>query len=147
MKSCLADINVLVALLAGRHLHHSLARKWFAACTKGEIGVCRYVQLGVIRLLGNPKVMSASAIAGFAAFRLIHELIDLDERVEFVQEPPDVDIHFAEMLSNPRPASKAVNDAYLAAFATASKRRLVTFDSDFRQFKSLNLSVLEGPDL
>jgi toxin-antitoxin system PIN domain toxin len=143
MKSCLVDINVMVALLAGHHLQHALARKWFAGCGQGEIGICRYVQLGIIRLLGYPQVMGRSAISGFAAFRLIHELTELDERVEFINEAPGVDSYFPQLLSNQMPASKAVNDAYLAACAIAANRRLVTFDAGFRNFKSLDLALLE----
>ena len=145
MKPCLADINVLVALLAGNHDHHALARKWFAGCGKGEIGICRYVQLGVIQLLTNPGVMKNSAISGFAAFRITaSRLIDLDERVEFVADHKDTDVYFPQYLSNPAPSSKAVNDAYLAAFAVAAKRRLVTFDGGFKNFKNLDLNLLEA---
>jgi toxin-antitoxin system PIN domain toxin len=144
MKSCLADINVLVALLAGQHTHHSLARKWFTASGRGEIGICRYVQLGVIRLLGNPAVMGNSAISGFAAYRVIDDLLDLDERVEFVPEPPNLDSFLPKMLSHPMPANKAVNDVYLAAFALASSRRLVTLDAGFRRFGDLDLLLLES---
>jgi toxin-antitoxin system PIN domain toxin len=143
MKSCLADVNVLVALLAGHHPHHLLARNWFAACREGEIGVCRYAQLAVIRLLGNPALMGDSAISGFAAYRVIQDLLDLDERVEFVQESPNLDSFLPQMLSHPAPASKAVNDVYLAAFAIASSRRLVTFDAGFRRFKDLDLLLLQ----
>jgi toxin-antitoxin system PIN domain toxin len=144
MKSCLADINVILALLAAHHAHHSRARKWFASCGKGEIYICRYVQLGVIRLLGSPEIMGKSALSGFAAYRVIHELIDLDERVEFIADPENLDAVFPEMLSHPKPASKAVNDAFLAAFAVAANLRLVTFDAGFRQYKRLDLSLLEG---
>jgi toxin-antitoxin system PIN domain toxin len=144
MKPCLADINVLVALLAGHHAHHSLARKWFSGSGEGEIGMCRYVQLGVIRLLGNPAVMGKSAISGLAAYRVLQDLVDLDERVEFVQESPRLDSFLPKMLSHPAPASKAVNDVYLAAFALASNLRLVTFDVGFRRFRDLDLVVLQA---
>ena len=70
-------------------------RNWFAAARQGEIGLCRYVQLGVIRLLGNPTVMGNTAMSGLAAFRLMEDLLDLDERLEFVQEPPNLDSFFA----------------------------------------------------
>jgi toxin-antitoxin system PIN domain toxin len=142
MKSCLVDINVLVALLAGRHKHHSIARKWFAECSRGEIGLCRYVQLGVIRLLATPAVMGGSALSTFGAFRILHELIDFDERVEFAAESGSVDSVLPGLLSQASPAGKIVNDAYLAAFAIAANRRLVTFDADFRRFKDLDLSLL-----
>jgi len=143
MRSCLVDINVMLALLASNHAQHSQARKWFAGCAKGEIGICRYVQLGVIRLLNSPAVMQSSAISGFAAFRIIHELIELDERVEFVADHPEIDSFFPGCLSQPLPAAKAVNDAFLAAFALAAKRRLVTFDGGFKNFKNLDLALLE----
>jgi uncharacterized protein len=143
MKSCLADINVLVALLAGHHPHHSLARNWFAACREAEIGICRYVQLGVIRQLGNQALMGGSALSGFAAYRVIQDLLELDERVEFVQESPNLDSFMPQMLSHPAPASKVVNDVYLAAFAIASSRRLVTCNAGFRRFKDLDLLLLQ----
>jgi len=141
-KLCLVDINVLLALLAGNHAHHAIARKWFEGCDKAEIGICRYVQLGVIRLLGAPPIMQEHALSGLAAFRIIHELIELDERVEFVEDHKDLDLFFPQCLSQPVPASKAVNDAYLAAFALATKRQLVTLDSGFRKFEKLNLLLL-----
>jgi toxin-antitoxin system PIN domain toxin len=134
----------MVALLAGNHVHHTLARKWFSGCVKGEVGICRYVQLGVIRLLGNPSVMRSSAISSFAAFRIIHDLIELDERVDFVADHPAIDSFLPQCFSHPVPASKAVNDAYLAAFALAAKRRLVTFDGGFTNYKNLDLALLEG---
>ena len=141
-KPCLVDINVLLALLAGNHAHHVTARKWFDGCDKDEIGICRYVQLGVIRLLGHTALMQQHAISGLAAFRIIHELIELDERVQFVADHKDVDLFFPQCLSEPVPASKAVNDAYLAAFALAAKRRLVTLDTGFKKFDKLDLLLL-----
>ncbi len=141
-KPSLVDINVLLALLAGNHSHHASARKWFADCGESEIGICRYVQIGVIRLLGSPAVMHENAISGLAAFRIVHELIELDERVEFVGDHKDVDLFFPQCLTQPSPASKVVNDAYLAAFALAAKRRLVTFDGGFKNYKNLDLSLL-----
>ena len=51
---------------------------------------------------------------------------------------------FRSIFHNPAPASKAVNDAYLAAFAVAAKRRLVTFDGGFKNFKNLDLTLLEA---
>jgi predicted nucleic acid-binding protein len=88
--------------------------------------------------------MRSSAISGFAAFRIIHDLIELDERVDFVADNPAIDSFLPQCFSHPVPASKAVNDAYLAAFALAAKRRLVTFDGGFTNYKNLDLALLEG---
>ena len=86
--------------------------------------------------------MHENAISGLAAFRIIHDLIELDERVEFVGDHKDVDLFLPQCLTNLNPASKVVSDAYLASFALAAKRRLVTFDGGFKDYKNLDLSLL-----
>ncbi len=143
MKPCLVDINVLLAVLAGNHVHYNVARKWFAGCETNEIGICRYVQLGVIRLLSSTAVMGRSALTGFAAYRVLHELLDLDERIEWVPDHAEIDVFLPRCLSHPMPATKAVNDAFLSAFALATKRRLVTFDGGFKTYQGLDLTLLE----
>jgi len=59
-----------------------------------------------------------------------------------VPEPPLLDSVLPTLLVHPMPAEKLVTDAYLAAFAIAASRRLVTFDKDFRQFRGLELELL-----
>lgn len=141
MTPCLVDVNVLLALVALQHVHHSAARKWFSALSAGEAGLCRVVQLALIRLLNNRSVMGEGAISPGAAWRLIEELLE-DERLEYVPEPPRLDSVLPILLVHPMPAGKLVTDAYLAAFAIASSRCLVTFDKGFRQFKGLELDLL-----
>jgi len=67
-----------------------------------------------------------------------------DERVEFLPEPPGVDRILAELLRYPAPTGKLINDAYLAAFAIASNRPLVTWDRGFPQFRGLRVRLLEA---
>ena len=62
MKRCLVDVNVWLALLVRQHEHHRLARKWFDTLTAGEGGLCRLVQLGLMRLLANRTIMGDHAI-------------------------------------------------------------------------------------
>jgi toxin-antitoxin system PIN domain toxin len=141
MTLCLVDVNVLLALVALQHVHHSSARKWFGALSAGEAGLCRIVQLALIRLLNNRSVMGDGAISPGEAWRLIEELLE-DERIEYVPEPTLLDSALPALLIHPMPAGKLVTDAYLAAFAIAASRRLVTFDKGFRQFKGLALDLL-----
>jgi predicted nucleic acid-binding protein len=44
-----------------------------------------------------------------------------------------------KLLNYPVPTAKLISDAYLAAFAIASSRRLITLDRGFRQFPRLEL--------
>jgi toxin-antitoxin system PIN domain toxin len=141
MKRCLVDVNVWLALLVRQHEHHGRAGKWFDHLAPGEAGLCRLVQLGLIRLLGNRAVMGEHAISAAAAWTLVEELL-ADERVEFVPEPPELASIFSTLLHYPIPTGKLVADAYLAAFAMASQRRLVTLDRGFKQFRGVDTHLL-----
>ena len=141
MKRCLADVNVWLALLVMQHEHHRTASKWFEGLSAGEAGLCRLVQLALIRLLGNRSIMGDSAISAAAAWDLIGTLLE-DERVSMIPEPPRIDSVFPTLLKYPVPTGKLVSDAYLAAFAMSDSRRLVTLDRGFRQFRGLEVELL-----
>ena len=141
MQRSLVDVNVWLSLLVRQHEHHRIARKWYETLDSSEAGLCRFVQLGLIRLLGNRPIMGGDALSAPAAWSLIEELLE-DERVEFVPEPPDIDIFLPSLLRYPVPTGKLVSDAYLAAFAMSSSRRLITLDAGYRQFRELEIEIL-----
>ena len=97
MKRCLADVNVLLPLLVRHHEHHELALRWFDGLAPGEAVLCRFVQLAVVRLLGNRTIMGKFAVSASAAWDLMAELME-DERLEFAAEPPLVDAVFPKLL-------------------------------------------------
>ncbi len=141
MKPCLVDVNVWLALLAARHVRHEAADRWFAALGVGEAGMCRIVQLAVIRLLGNCTVMGADSLPPVAAWTTVSQLME-DERVEFVTEPSGIDSILPAFFRDPVPTGKLVGDAYLAAFAISASRKIVTTDRGFRQFRGLEVDLL-----
>ncbi len=141
MKPCLADVNTVLPLLVRDHEFYKPAQRWFDRLASNEAGLCRQVQLAVIRLLGNRHIMGDLAMPASTALRMLEQLLE-DERISFVQEPELLDSVFPGFLNMPVPAAKLVSDAYLAAFAMASSRRMVTFDSGFRQFKGLEVEIL-----
>ena len=143
MKQCLVDVNVLLALLARQHIHHQAARNWFRRLHTGEAGVCRIVQLSVVRLLGNRSVMAKDQLPAAAAWRVVGELL-ADERLEFLSEPDSLDDLLPKFFRYPVPTANLVADAYLAAFAVAASRRIATFDRGFRQFDELELDLVPG---
>jgi toxin-antitoxin system PIN domain toxin len=141
MKRCLADVNVLLPLLVRHHEHHELALRWFDGLAPGEALLCRFVQLALVRLLGNRTIMGKYAVSASAAWDLIVELIE-DERVEFAAESPLVDGVFPKLLRYAAPTNKLVGDAYLAAFSIAGQMRLTTVDKGFEQFRDVDLQLL-----
>jgi toxin-antitoxin system PIN domain toxin len=141
MKRCLVDVNVWLALLVIQHEHHKLARKWFDRLTANEAGLCRIVQLALIRLLANRSIMGVHVVSASSAWILLETLLE-DERVDFIAEPSGVDSVLPTLLNYPIPTGKLVTDAYLAAFAMTASRRLVTLDRGFRQFRGLDVDLL-----
>jgi|ERR1017187_4957882 toxin-antitoxin system PIN domain toxin len=141
MKPCLADVNVLLPLLVRHHEHHELVLRWFDGLAAGEAVLCRFVQLALVRLLGNRTVMGEYAISASAAWDLIAELLE-DERMEFAPEPALIDVVFPKLLRYAAPTSKLVGDAYLAAFSIAGQMRLATVDKGFGQFREVDLRLL-----
>jgi hypothetical protein len=141
MKQCLADVNVLLPLLVRHHEHHEIALRWFEGLHAGEAVLCRFVQLALIRLLGNRTIMREFVLSAAAAWQLIEDLME-DERLEFAAEPAPLDSAFPRLLTYSVPTNKLVSDAYLAAFAIAGTLRLATFDSGFEQFRGLDLELL-----
>lgn len=140
MKPCLVDVNVLLALLVQHHDHHDLALHWFRALDAGTAGICRVVQLSTIRLLGNRTIMGEFALSAGAAWTTLQDLCE-DERIEFVHEPGEFETAFSRLLRYPCPTPKLIADVYLAAFAIASGRSVVTLDRGFRQFAGLEVQL------
>jgi predicted nucleic acid-binding protein len=58
-------------------------------------------------------------------------------------EPPNLDKRWREFAERSTASPKLWMDAYLAAFALAAGHRFVTTDRAFRQFRELDLLVLE----
>jgi len=141
MTPCLVDVNVWLALLAARHIHHDAAEQWFASLRAEEAGMCRIVQLAVVRLLGNNTIMGHDAVAAGDAWNIIGQLLE-DERVTFVPEPLGIDSILPKLFRYPVPTGKLVGDAYLAAFAISAARKMVTTDRGFSQFRGLEVALL-----
>lgn len=123
------------------HSHHGLAANWFSGIGVGEAYLCRVVQLGLIRLLGNRAVMGPHVVPAGIAWLAIETFLQ-DERIGFAPEPP-LDLVFPTLLKYPVPTNKLVGDAYLAAFSIAASLQFVTLDRGFRQFAEIDLLLLE----
>lgn len=115
--------------------------RWFDGLAARDAALCRLVQLAVVRLLANRAVMGEYAVPVSAGWRLIEELLG-DERFEFAEEPAGIDSLLPECFRQKGPGGGAVSDAYLAAFALACSRELVTMDAGFRSFRGLEFDLL-----
>lgn len=120
----LLDVNVLIALLDGSHLHHGLVTDWLAGHIDEGWASSPITQNGCIRILsqpGYPNPVPAAEVAKRLA--------------EAAQHPSHV--FWADSISLLQPgylmwerilSSRHVTDAYLLALAVRQGGRFVTLD-------------------
>jgi toxin-antitoxin system PIN domain toxin len=137
------DINVWVALTYERHVHYSMAHRWFDPLpASARIFFCRLTQLGFLRLLTVSAVMGADEAKSQRDAWKVYDYWFEDERVGFLEEPDGLDNHFRLLTQSHQASPKDWADSYLAAFAHASRLTLVTFDRAL-QNKAKDLLLLE----
>jgi toxin-antitoxin system PIN domain toxin len=135
----LPDVNVWLALVHAGHPHHAAARRWWAA-RSGPAWFCRVTMLGLVRLLAQPRVMGEAALDSHAALGVYADLASRPG-VGLCPEAAGCDAAY-QRLVDPRLPPRLLTDAWLAAFATSARLRLVTFDRDFARFAGLELLEL-----
>jgi hypothetical protein len=113
--SLFPDINVWVALTYEGHTHHSNAANWFATLSAdATFAFCRFTQLGLLRLLTTEAVMADEVMTRPQAWAAYDRWLR-DPRVEFVDEPPELETRFRALTRLRQPATKDWADSYLAA--------------------------------
>ena len=138
----LADVNLLLALVTDRHVHHPEAARWIGTIAAGEAIICRMAQVGLLRLLNNPAVMQEDTLTTDDCWVLWRHLTtDARIRVE-AGEPSGLEDSFEEFTRGRRFSPRLWTDAYLAAYARAGHHTLVTLDHGFRQFTGLRCAIL-----
>jgi len=86
------DINVWVALTYEGHVHHAIARSWFASAGDSlRLFFCRFTQLGLLRLLTAVPVMGKDEVMTQAEAWGAYDRWLQDERVAFLDEPSGLD--------------------------------------------------------
>jgi hypothetical protein len=124
------DLNVWLALSVADHAHRSVAANYLSRLTANDrLIFSRYTQLGLLRLLTNPAVMGNQTLTLKEAWRVYDSWLE-DPRVEFYLEPRGVDSKLRSItkLFASLPASKAIGDCWMLAFAAEIQATLVTFD-------------------
>ena len=130
----LLDVNVLVALLDGGHLHHRTATAWLAAHQRAGWASCPLTQNGCIRILSlasYPNPQPPGAVAARLAAALSGE--------QHAFWPDSLSLLAPGRLAWDQVlGSRQVTDAYLLALAVELGGRLVTFD------RGISIGVVPG---
>jgi toxin-antitoxin system PIN domain toxin len=130
------DLNVWLALSDPDHSHSVAAWKWLNIRPENrKLIFSRYTQIGLLRLLTNSSVMGEQTQTIRKAWAVYDRWLE-DPRVEFYPEPRNLDVAFRESTQPfaAQPASKAVGDCFLLAYAKEVQATLVTFDRALQEF-------------
>jgi uncharacterized protein len=138
----IADVNVFLPMLLPAHPSHPTALEWFNAQPDSSVGWCLPIQLGVLRLLCNPRVMGRDALAPIRALDVWAALGANPRLTEISRVPLEHDSHLRRLLANRDPSSNIWTDAWLAALAISLSCEMVTFDRGFRAFEGVELRLL-----
>ena len=139
----LDDVSWLLPVCFGSHEHHAAAVRWMEGLQGGSvIVVCRFAQLGLIRLLNNPIIMGDDVCSADEAWDVNDRLLG-NPRFRFEPEPSGLEEEMRALTQGFATSPKLWQDAYLAAFAIAAGLHLVTFDKGFKKRGRLRCIVLE----
>jgi toxin-antitoxin system PIN domain toxin len=120
----LLDVNVLLALLDGDHVHHELARDWFRDSVGDGWATCAITENGFVRILsqpGYPGSVPATVAAGLLKRAVAEPQHEFWSCEASILEEGVVDMSRVH-------GSRQVTDAYLLALAVSRRGRFVTFD-------------------
>ena len=125
MSAALLDVNVLIALLDRRHVHHEPAHGWFAAEQAKGWATCPLTQNAVLRILGQPRYPNSPGPPAVVA-PLVAELIRHPQH-QFWPDSLSLLGQSSVDVSRLLDASQ-LTDTYLLALAVHHGGRLVSVD-------------------
>lgn len=121
----LPDVNVLVALVWERHIHHAAARRWRAELGHGPWATTSVTQTGFVRVSANRAAVGEplavrEAVAVLATLIAVPSHRFLPDDAGFVDNP---------LVPHDRLVGhRQVTDAHLVAVARRHGAQVVTFD-------------------
>ena len=124
-RIALLDVNVLIALIDPRHVHHEPSHSWFQAHGCDGWATCPLTQNALLRILGNPRYPNSPG-GPLVVMPLLQELLAHPAHVFW----PDAlswdaaGIFEAEALLH----HGQITDTYLLGMAVHHQGRLVSFD-------------------
>ncbi len=119
----LLDVNVLIALTDGGHVHHEPAKRFFRSIQRDGWATCPLTENGFLRIMGHPNF--AAGLKGLQEARLLLDGLMQQPGHQFWGDDCSLsDAAMFPQLTN----SKHLTDQYLLGLAVKHQGRLATFD-------------------
>ena len=122
----LPDVNVWLAAVWARHVHHEAAKAHLGAAENG-LAFCRVTQMALLRLVTNPAVCGKDALTRRLAWEL-YDRLTASPGIHFLTEPDGLLPIWVAFSKRDDRSHLLWTDDYLAAFAAVSDLELVTLD-------------------
>ena len=127
MKTCLIDVNVLLALAWPHHVHHNTVHQWWERAGLTQWATCLQTQLGFVRVSSNPRFAPTPATPG-QAMKLLGQMTSRpDHRFWGEIQGALADPELLRALSGVATHGQ-VTDAYLAVLARRHGGQVATLD-------------------
>jgi toxin-antitoxin system PIN domain toxin len=122
--SALLDVNVLIALLDRRRVHHPAAQRWFQIDGMPNWATCPMTENGVLRIVGHPRYLNSPGSPAIVS-PLLQRLLGMGGHVFWSD---DVSLLDNPLVDTQAIVSDQITDTYLLALAVKHGGRLATFD-------------------
>lgn len=120
----LLDINMLIALFDGAHVHHKSAHGWMAHNRSRGWATCPITQNGCVRVMSQPNYPGHLPVA--EVVRRLSKAISVPEHTFW---PDSISLCDSDRFGPDRILTpKALTDIYLLGLAVERSGLLVTFD-------------------
>lgn len=120
----LLDVNVLVALCDGNHVHHRVAALWFATHAEEGWASCPLTQNGIVRIMSGTKYPNRKTIPEMAAI-----LQPMLAKTYHHFWPDDLSVADESKFTHKHLiGSGQITDSYLLALAVKNGGRFLTID-------------------
>jgi len=121
----LLDVNVLIALLDPRHVHHEAAHHWFAARGPAPWASCALTQNAVLRIVGHPRYPNTPGSPA-AVSSILGQLISHPQHQYWRETPSLLGLPHVDPAALIDAAQ--ITDTYLLALAVHHGGRLASLD-------------------
>jgi hypothetical protein len=125
LKTCLLDVNVLIALIDPMHVHHNLTWQWFEMDARSAWATCPITQNGALRIVGDRRYGNSPGSPAAVA-EVLARLTTLPGHEFWANDVSLLDpgvVDAARLLN-----AGQVTDTYLLALACSKGGRLATLD-------------------
>ncbi|MES2228982.1 MAG: TA system VapC family ribonuclease toxin [Pseudomonadota bacterium] len=144
-RASLVDVNVLLPALLPQHPAHDAAHTWLLQRSDDAVAYWAWpTQLGVLRLLSQPRVMGSAALAPERALQTWDALVQATGLQEIATTPSAHARHLRALVAGRAASPNLWTDAWLAALALSLDCEMVSFDRGFQSFAGLALKLLQA---